>query len=119
MADPSVIRKRLWSGDTVAPQDIGTALRDIDAKVSSIPQLKKVEMDAPYTEPMFVVLDQNPIGGLICTRIRDANNLGQNIALTGGMVHWQWDGARAQIDSIDGMSVGSGSIYRFTFLAVF
>jgi hypothetical protein len=108
------VRKDTW--DSVTPTDIGELARDLRAKLATIPRRRIVEFEGLYTEPMYVGVESNP-KALACLRVR--NKAAQEApVLCGQMVHWVWDSGRAKINSIDGMSPGSGLTYMFTFEAV-
>lgn len=114
MPDITPVRKDTW--DDVSPRDIGELARDIRAKFSTLSKRKLVEFESQYTEPMYVSFDTNP-KAITCLRVR--NKAAQETpVLCGQMVHWAWDSSRAKINSIDGMSPGSGLTYLFTFEAV-
>jgi hypothetical protein len=116
MTDALPVRKSTWDESVVNPADVGELARDLAAKFSNIPLLKLVQFEALYTEPLYVSFDHNPVG-IVVMRVR--NKLSQEApVLTGGTPHWVWDGTRAKINSIDGMSAGSGSTFIFDMLMV-
>lgn len=113
------VSKRTWDSDVVTPQDVQDLATGIGRHIDSQPVRKISEFDALYTEPMYLSLIQNPIG-IVCLRVRQVN-APESAVLSGGAVHWAWDGSnsRAKILSIDGMSPGSGLTYTFTFETCF
>lgn len=117
MTAQTPITKTIWDGDSVDPKDVAELARGIGTRLDGQPTRKIVELQALYTEPMYLTLDRNPMG-ITCLRIRKAANA-ESPVLSGSMVVWVWDSTRARITSIDGMSVGSGVTYTFTFEAVF
>ena len=114
---PTPITKTVWDGDTVEPKDIAELARGIGQRLDGQPTRKIVELNALYTEPMYLALDRNPMG-ITCLRIRKQANAEAPV-LSGSMVSWVWDSTRARITSIDGMTPSSGVTYTFTFEAVF
>lgn len=97
---------------------IGENFRDADDAARVSPPITLKEFVMVYAEPMFVSLPYEPTGGLIALRvIRDPFD--PTPVLAGSAVDFSWDGAtaRAQINSIDGLTP-DGSQYRFIFLVV-
>jgi hypothetical protein len=117
MTAQTPITKTIWDGSTVDPKDVAELARGIGQRLDGQPTRLIVELQALYTEPMYLQLDRNPMG-ITCLRVRKAANA-ESPVLSGSMVVWVWDSTRAKITSIDGMSVGSGVTYTFTFEAVF
>lgn len=117
MTTQTPITKTIWDGDAVDPKDVAELARGLQQRLDGQPTRKVVEQNSLYTEPMYLSLDKNPMG-ITCLRIRKAANA-ESPVLSGSMVNWVWDSTRAKITSIDGMSVGSGVAYTFTFEAVF
>lgn len=117
------IRKRTWDVDPSKPEsikklasDIGEMARDLAQFLGQLPPLKVLEFTAQYAEPMYVAFDHNP-QAVVLMRLRYASSP-ETPVLSGGMVHGAWDGSRFRVDSIDGMSPGTGLNYIFTFLMV-
>lgn len=112
------LRKPTWSGNTAKPSDVGNLARDIADRLDGQPRLYVVpEFVDIYREPMYVSLPANPSVGIVALRIRVANKP-ETPVLTGSMCEWSWVNNRARIDSIDGMSIGSGKLFIFNLLAV-
>lgn len=116
-ASPTPITKTIWDGDDVQPKDVAELARGVQSRFDSQPTRKLVEFNALYTEPMYLALDKNPMG-ISCVRIRKAQNAEAPV-MSGSAVNWVWDSTRAKITSVDGMSVGSGITFTFTFEAIF
>lgn len=118
MASPNTaaIAKRVWS-DPVTAADIQTLANGIATRLDGQPTVLLAEFDALYAEPMYLALPSNPIG-LECIRVRETKAQ-EEVVVSGSAVFWVWNATRAKILSIDGMSVGSGALYTFTFRATF
>lgn len=117
MSTPTPITKTIWDGTSVDPKDIAELARGLQQRLDGQPTRKIVEQSSLYTEPMYLALDKNPMA-ITCLRVRKASNA-EAIVTSGSMVNWVWDSTRAKITSVDGMSIGSGLTYTFTFEAVF
>jgi len=107
------IRKRLWED-----KDLGELARDVDDAFSALVNLEVKEFDAIYTEPFYVGSDYEP-KILFCGRIRNVEQL-ETPLLTGGLCHFVGEASkqRLRVNSIDGLTTGTGIVYRFTFLLI-
>lgn len=92
--------------------------RDQDGAQRVTPGTYPRELVAVYTEPLALLLPNEPRVGIVLTRIRNAPD-DELPVLCGNMVHFVWDGvqSRAMITSIDGLTP-NGKTYRFNFLVV-
>lgn len=75
-------------------------------------------IDNLYTEPMRLAFATQPLG-IICVRVRSYPNLSAPL-VAGGVVPFEWDGERSNaiVGKVPGLTVGTGTKYRFDFVAV-
>jgi hypothetical protein len=113
MTDRAPPLRRPVTGNAV----IDSAFGDIDDYMRGTLRWVEVpQFDAIYTEPLFVKLDNEPLG-LVLVRVRPTTQL-TSALIAGGVVPFEWDGvgSRAKILKVSGLTVGTD--YRFSFIAV-
>jgi hypothetical protein len=97
-----------------------TALTNLNSQLAMQPSVyTPVVMDSLYTTPMYLALDAEPRGGILCVRVRQLPDL-ETVVAHDCAVAFVWDGAqtRVKINAIGGMVTGTGKTYRFNFLVV-
>lgn len=75
-------------------------------------------IDTLYTEPLRLAFPAQPLG-IVCVRVRSFPNFSAAL-VAGGIVPFEWDGeqSNAIVGKVPGLTVGTGTKYRFDFVAV-
>lgn len=118
------LRMSTWTIDPKKPEtlvafarDLAELARDVWRAITDLPETKVVEVRSNYEPPLYLAIDHNP-SLILCGRVRDVAAPESAITAAGALVHWRWEGTRARIDAIQGLSAGSGKTYLFTFQVV-
>lgn len=106
----------LMSGD----KELGELKRDLARALAAVPKFTKRKLDSQYTEPMYLAFDHVPEGVWLLSCIDQQFQERPENVLTGGMVHWTYEGGkqRIRINSVDGLSPSNTRTFRFTFYVV-
>jgi hypothetical protein len=91
------------------------SLRDTDRALRGLTTFVWVDMEAAYVEPFFVSFASEP-KCVELVRVRDRTALEQPVAC-GQACHFVWEGSRARITSIDGLTPSQSRVFRMTFRA--
>jgi len=98
---------------------ISENMRDVDDYMrGTLRWLRVPRFDALYTEPLYISLEDEPIG-VVCVRVRQVLAL-TTALIAGGVCPFIWDGpqSRVIVQKVSGLTVGTGAAYRFDFAVV-
>lgn len=92
---------------------LGKHARDVQLAFNQIPVTEQRILDSKYIEPLALACVEEPFA---IELVRIASLTQPQIPVRcGGMVHFFWDGASAQITSIDGLSPADSLALEFRF----
>lgn len=94
---------------------LSESLRDADRVLRGMSTFAYANVEAAYVEPFFVSFPSEP-NGIELIRIRDRAALDTPVAC-GQACHFVWEGTRARITSIDGLTPSSSRMFRMCFRA--
>ena len=94
---------------------LSESLRDTDRALRGLATFAFVDMEAAYAEPFYLSLPSEP-KEIVLARIRDRAALETPVAC-GQACHFVWEGTRARITSIDGLTPSSSRVFRMCFRA--
>lgn len=106
------LRKSIWSGDKVRPEDVGEALRDIANAFKKLNTFEPIEMlDQKWAEPFVLGIDHAPSVVLLGS----ARLAKQPYTVAAGPhVAGAWNGSQFTVNHIANLVVGTS--YDLVFL---
>lgn len=99
-------------------RSLGENVRDLNSPRRAAVEFDKVTVVSPFLTPLYLALPREP-AGITAIRILREPDLETPVTYS-GRVNYVWEGSesRARITAIDGLTAGSPTIYRVTFLVV-
>lgn len=110
--------RRTDQGKKYDAKSLSENLRDLDdAQRRGVRWTSRV-VEALYTEPMWLGGLRAKPRAILAGNIQSMNGPEAPVSSAGALVHFVWDGPErgARITKIQGMTAGSDTKYRFTFL---
>lgn len=103
----------------IADAAVRSAVTQLVNYLRAQPRIELTVVESLYTPPMYLRLEAEPTGGILCVRVREMPDQEAIVPHTSTVVFtWEGDRSRARIDAIGGMIVGTGQKYRFNFAAL-
>jgi len=103
------LRTGVWSGDTVSPQDVGEAMRDLDGAIRQMLPTAKLEFTSVYNPPITLAAPFVPSAILV----GKCSITGTTTHVPGVAADWSYQDANLVIN---GGELVSGTSYDLTLL---